>query len=294
MSDKPTRMSDSDLKEQLADEANFTTKQALVKETKFPTEIIDLPSKGIPYPEDNPLSSGKLEIKYMTAKEEDILTTQSYIQQGIVLDKLFKEMIISNGEGKAVKYNDLLVGDKNAVMVAARVLGYGKDYEVTVTDPFSPEDTQTMNIDLTEIPDKPLNKLILDNPNVNTFEWKSPISKKTIKFKLMTHGTEKKIEYALKDVKKKQKKLKDPVDRSLTTRYKNIIVAVDGNEDINDINKFVDNDLLAMESRQFRAYIKELQPDIDMSITFVSDVTGDEREMEIPIEVSFFWPDSGI
>ena len=90
---------------------------------KLPTEVLDLPSKGLLYPKDNPLSSGQIEIKYMTAKEEDILSNASYISKGIVLDKLFESLIVTK-----INYNDLLIGDKNAVMIAARVLGYGKNY----------------------------------------------------------------------------------------------------------------------------------------------------------------------
>jgi len=90
--------------------------------SKFPTEIVELPSKGLVYPQDNPLSSGKIEMKYMTAKEEDILTNQSYIQNGTVLDKLLQSLIVSK-----IDYKDLIVGDKNALLIAARILGYGKD-----------------------------------------------------------------------------------------------------------------------------------------------------------------------
>ena len=95
-----------------------------MSEFKMPTETIDLPSKGLLYPEENPLSAGTVEIKYMTAKEEDILTNQSYIKKGIVVDKLLQSLIITK-----INYDDLVVGDKNAILVAARVLGYGKDYE---------------------------------------------------------------------------------------------------------------------------------------------------------------------
>jgi hypothetical protein len=95
-----------------------------MSEFKFPTEEVELPSKGLIYPKDNPLSSGKIEMKYMTAKEEDILTNQNYIKQGIVIDKLLKSLIISK-----VNYDDMIVGDKNAVLIAARILGYGKDYD---------------------------------------------------------------------------------------------------------------------------------------------------------------------
>ena len=94
---------------------------------KFPTEMVDLPSKGYFYADGHPLSSGKVEVKYMTAKEEDILTSQNLIQQGSVIDKLLESLIVD----KSIKLDDMLIGDKNAIMVAARILGYGKDYEFT-------------------------------------------------------------------------------------------------------------------------------------------------------------------
>ena len=97
-----------------------------MSEFSMPTEIVELPSRGLLYPESNPLSSGKIEMKYMTAKEEDILTNQSYIENGTVIDKLLKSLIVSK-----INYDDLVVGDKNAVLVAARVLGYGADYSFT-------------------------------------------------------------------------------------------------------------------------------------------------------------------
>jgi hypothetical protein len=94
-------------------------------EFKFPTEEIELPSKGLVYPNDNPLSSGKVEMKYMTAKEEDILTNQAYIRKGTVLDKLLKSLIID----KKINIDDLIVGDKNSLLIASRILGYGKEYK---------------------------------------------------------------------------------------------------------------------------------------------------------------------
>ena len=98
-------------------------------EFKIPTEIVTLPSKGLLYPKESPLAKGEIEMKYMTAKEEDILTNVNYIRQGIVLDKLLQALIVT-----PIDYNELLVGDKNAILVAARVLGYGKDYDITYTD----------------------------------------------------------------------------------------------------------------------------------------------------------------
>ena len=94
------QISDEKLK-QLATEQYHET---AVESYDFPTEIIDLPSKGKLYPKDHILSSGTIEMKYMTAKEEDILTNQSYIKQGVVLDKLFKALIMTK-----VNYNDILL-----------------------------------------------------------------------------------------------------------------------------------------------------------------------------------------
>ena len=108
-------------------------------EFKLPTEMVELPSKGLVYPEDNPLSGGKIEMKYMTAKEEDILSNQSYIKKGIVIDKLLQSLIVSD-----IDYNDLIVGDKNAIMIAARILGYGKKYDFQYGD-------EEISLDLTTI-----------------------------------------------------------------------------------------------------------------------------------------------
>ena len=111
----------------------------------LPTETVELPSKGLLYPLDNPLSSGKIEMKYMTAKEEDILSNQNYIRQGVVFDKLFQSLIVSK-----INYDDLTVGDKNAILIAARILGYGKDYQVKYPHPTTGVE-EIITIDLAEI-----------------------------------------------------------------------------------------------------------------------------------------------
>ena len=112
----------------------------------FPTEVLDLPSKGLLYPKGNPLSSGQIDIKYMTAKEEDILTSTNLLEKGIAIDKLL-ESIIANPK---IKLDDILLGDKNAIMIGARVLGYGKDYEITITDPDTTLEVKSV-VDLTTI-----------------------------------------------------------------------------------------------------------------------------------------------
>ena len=113
-------------------------------ETKFPTEIIDLPSKGYFYPEKSPLSSGTVELKYMTTREEDILMSENLIKKGVVIDKLLDSLIVTKG----VKQEDLILGDKNAVLVAARILAYGPEYTAEVTNPKNQEENQNHHIDI--------------------------------------------------------------------------------------------------------------------------------------------------
>ena len=140
---------------------------------QFPTEIVDLPSKGYFYPETNPLSSGKVELKYMTAKEEDILTSQNLIKDGTVIDMLLQSLIVN----KDIKVEDLLIGDKNAIMLAARILGYGKDYEFTY-------DGKEQKIDLTILEPKEIDFSKVKKGQ-NQFDYELPKSKRKLTFKLL-------------------------------------------------------------------------------------------------------------
>jgi hypothetical protein len=242
-----------------------------MSEFKLPTEVIELPSKGLLYPEGSELAKGTLEMKYMTAKEEDILTNQSYIQKGTVLDKLMKSLIISK-----INYDELLIGDKNAIMVAARILGYGKDYPFSILG-------EDHTVDLSTLENKPLNEELFKDGE-NNFEFTLPHSGNKVTFKLLTHKDEQDISRELEGLKKINK------DNSpeLTTRLKHLITSVEGKTEKKDIREFVDNYLLARDSRALREYIKEIQPDVDL--TFFP--TGESNRINIPIGVSFFWPDA--
>lgn len=237
-------------------------------EQNIPTETIELPSKGLLYPEDNPLSSGKIEMKYMTAKEEDILTNQAYIEKGIVLDKLLQSLIITK-----INYNDLIVGDKNAIMVAARILGYGKDYTFSYG-------SEQYTIDLTQIENKPFEH---SNKGVNEFTYTLPSTDTNITYKILTHGDEQKIQAELDGLKKVNKN----ASAELSTRLKYLITSVGGNRDLKTIREFVDNHLLARDSRELRKHIKDTQPDVDL--TFFPD--GSTERADIVLGVKFFWPD---
>lgn len=237
---------------------------------KIPTEIVELPSQGLIYPESSPLSSGTIEMKYMTAREEDILTNQNYINKGIVLDELVKSLIVSD-----VKYEDLVVGDKNAILVASRILGYGKDYSFTWGG-------EEYNIDLTTIENKPL-KTELFKKGVNEFNFTLPSTNIVVTFKLLTGEDEKNINAELEGLKKINKN----TSAELSTRLKYIITSVNGNRENKDIRQFVDTQFLARDSRALREYIKEVQPDVDL--TFFPE--GSNEKVSIPVGLSFFWPD---
>jgi hypothetical protein len=240
----------------------------------FPTEEVTLPSKGLIYSPDNPLSKGVLEMKYMTAKEEDILTNESYIKNGTVIDKLLKSLIVT-----PIDYNDIVVGDKNAVMIAARVLGYGKDYTFKIDD-------EEHTVDLTEVEDKILDEKDLLTKGQNGFEFTLPTTKKTITFKLLTHGDEKKIDNEVKGIKR-VKKGESP---EYSTRLKHMILSVDGESESKTIREFVDTQLLARDARALRQYIKAIQPDVDL--LFNLETEAGEKEVRVPIGITFFWPDS--
>lgn len=252
---------------------------------KFPTEIIELPSKGLFYPKDNPLSSGKIEMKYMTAREEDILTTPSLIKQGVVLDRLFQSLIVGNGEGQKINYGDLLTGDKNAILIAARILGYGKDYEIRIQSPSGEE--QTEQVDLSTLEHKQIDESLI-TPHENCFKLTLPISKRNIEIKLLTHDDEKYIDNAIKDAKK-YNRLRG-VDSNITIRLRRMILSVDGNSDSAHITDFIENYFLARDVQYVREFMNKVQPDMDLNMIFIDQSTGDEFEVTLPIGLDFFWP----
>lgn len=242
---------------------------------KFPTEEVELPSKGLLYSKDNPLSSGKLEMKYMTAKEEDILTNQNYISKGIVIDKLLQSLIVN----KDINYNTLLIGDKNAIMIAARILSYGKSYEFTY-------DSKQQNIDLSLLKNKEID-MDLYKSGENNFAFTLPHTDNQITFKLLTHGDDKKIDAEIKGIKKIDKE----GSHDVTTRLAHMITSINGSEEKKDIREFVKGFLLAKDARELRNYYSSIQPDIDMKV-YIDTADGGEEVVDLPIGLNFFWPDA--
>ena len=254
-----------------------------IKNSGFPTEIVSLPSKGLVYPESSPLRSGTIEMKYMTAREEDILTSQNLIKQGIVLEKLMQSMIVT-----PINFNELVIGDKNAIMIAARILGYGKAYETVIECPFCKADNK-ISVDLTTLPETNIpDDVTTVSPGI--FEYTLPQTNRVVHFRLMSTGDDKRIS---KELETQKKSNKDGIDRELTTRLKHLIVSIDGNADKKVIANFVDNELFAMDSRAFRTYMKSISPDTKFEIDFTcTECGGEEEALSFNIDTNFFWPKS--
>ena len=181
-----------------------------------------------------------------------------------------KSLIVSK-----IEFDDLLIGDKNAIMVSARILGYGSEYSFEYNG-------ETQTIDLSSLENKPLKEELFTN-RLNEFEFTLPHSKNLVTFRLLTHKDEQDISRELEGLKKINK----DSSTELSTRLKYLITSVEGSRDRKDIRDFVENYFLAKDSRALREYIKEIQPDVDL--TFFPD-SGSDR-ISIPIGVSFFWPD---
>lgn len=251
--------------------------------TDVPTEIIPLPSKGYFYPPDHPLyDTGTIELKYPTAREEDILTSRSLIQKGIVLDRFMEAIIVT-----PVDYNSLLLGDKNGIMVASRILAYGTDYKIEYNCPQCGEKNK-IDIDLSGVETKDLN-FEKYNKGQNEFDVelkgiKGDVHHK-VKFKLLNHADIKQIDAETKALKKKV----SLEDKEMTTRLKYAIVEVDGDRDRSKIVTFVEN-LLSRHSLTLRTAIQEVTPDVDLEFDFECNNCGYASETPIPIETSFFWP----
>jgi hypothetical protein len=248
-------------------------------ETLYPTEVISLPSQGKVYPSNNPLSKGEIEIKYMTAREEEILSSQNLIKKGVVLDKLFESIVVD----KNVNIDDIIIGDKNAIMLATRILGYGKDYTIEVTNDL--DEKEQITLDLTAVKTKDIDFSLLNPENRYTFT--TPVGKNTIEFKLLTHGDEKRIDA---DVKAIQRLSKDGLSSELTTRYRHMILSIDGKDDTKTIVDFINNRFLARDTKAFREYIRSISPDIDLEYVYENPMTGEQEVRPIPMGVNFFWP----
>lgn len=248
---------------------------------KFPSEVVPLPTKGWFYPESHMLSCGEIEIKQMTAKEEDLLANQELLKKGKVLDKLLESVIIN----KAIRIEEILVPDRNAIFIAIRRLAYGDDYPVNVGCVRCSFQNK-IKINLGELAYRPFNfdKYVKGK---NEFAVTLP-SGTVITYKLLNRLDEQAIEAELAQIKKISKEN----TAEITTRLKYIISSIDGNPDRAGIRKFVEERLTAKDSLAIRRDIKENSPDVDMGCNFTCSECSHEWRMDVPIGATFLWPDA--
>jgi len=248
-----------------------------------PTEFVELPSKGLFYPQEHPLHNvDTIEIRHMTAKDEDILTSRALLQKGIAIDRFLQNIIVDT----RVKVPDLLVGDKNAIIIASRVTGYGADYEAAISCPscqktvnfgFNLEECEVTEHDAYE-------ELGVRKTENNTFLIHLDKLNMDVEVRLLTGRDE---AYLLQ-ISEKRRKKKLP-ESNLTEQLRRIIVSVNGQTDTSYISSFIEH-VPAMDSRKLRTTYQKLVPNIDMSQNFVCSECNHEGEVSVPFGANFFWP----
>tara|TARA_R110000765_G_scaffold357472_1_gene447571 strand:- start:2359 stop:3213 length:855 start_codon:yes stop_codon:yes gene_type:complete len=249
-----------------------------------PTEFVELPSGGQFYPQDHPLSGeNSIEIRFMTAKDEDTLTSKTLLKQGVALDRVLQNLIVD----KTINIKDLLIGDKNAIIVASRSSAYGANYETKVTCPACVT-TVEQTFDLSEVKlagPYDLEDLGVTKNDDGTFSILLPITKVEATVKLMTGHDESKLNI----LRGKKNKVTKDEDLSMTDQFKQFIVSINGVTDKNQVSSFIEN-MPANDSRFLRLAYKKIVPNLDMNQDFECESCGYQQEMEVPFTTDFFWP----
>jgi len=248
---------------------------------QFVTEVIELPSEGYFYPADNPLSSGKIELFMPTAKHEDILTSRNLIKKGVVIDQFLKSLVAN----EKVNFDDILVGDKNGLLIASRILLYGAQYKTKITCR-SCEEQFTHDINLADLEMREID-FSKFTKGQNEFSFQLPHSKVNISFKLLTHADEVMINNQLRKIKNYET---GGVNPELTTRLTYFITEIDGETSKAKIQSFVQNRLTSRDSLEFRQYLADITPGMETDINVECSLCGHEQTIGLPMDVNFFWP----
>ena len=248
-------------------------------EQKFqiPTEMIELPSKGLIYAKENPLSKGEIEMQYMTARHEDLLTNVNNLKSGTAIEKTLKALISAD-----INYDDLILGDRNGLLISARILAYGKDYQFKYPHPETGEE-EVINADLQTMEYKKIDESLFTGKN--EFEFTLPFSKNKITFKLLTVGDDKRIDEEAKGIKKAL----GTEPGAISLRMKHQITSINGDYTAKTIREFVDQAFMAKDSVDLRKYINSITPDISTKIN-IKFKDGQEAEVDLPMNASFFFP----
>jgi hypothetical protein len=248
-----------------------------------PTEFVALPSKGVLYPEGHPLrGEDSIEIKQMTAKEEDLLTSKTLLKKGVAIDRLVQSLIVD----KKIKVDSLLLGDKNAVIIAIRKSGYGPEYSTKVSCPACGATQQrTYNLNNFKVYyGENISELDVINNHDGTFSTVLPKTQLSVKFRLLTGRHEKNLVSGLK-MDRQQKSH----ERAITRQLRNILVSVNDNSQSAALNYLVEN-IPSMDSRHLRLCYKLACPDVDMTQEFICEECDHDQDLEVPLTAEFFWP----
>lgn len=255
----------------------------------MPTEHVELPSGGVFYPERHPLHNQEtIEIKYMTAKEEDILTSPSLIKKGLTVERLLRSVIID----KTIDPQHLLVGDRNAIIIASRVTGYGAEYKAQTTCPMCLTQA-SWEVNLADLKvssggvDCSDGYNVKVGKNVGEYDITVPKTNIIVTVRLLTGRDE----FAISERTRKRKKHTQE-ETNLVTQMKSMIVAVNGSRKDGDIEKLIEF-LPAFDSRYIRNAYAKINPNLDMKYPFECQSCDHEDTMEVPLTAEFFWPKGG-
>jgi len=272
--DTPEHLKENKKKQSTRDSADD-----FMKDFVIPTESVPLPSKGLVYPVDSSLHGlENIDITCMTAKEENILTSRALIRKGTVLDVLIKNCLVD----KTINVPSMLVGDRNALMIAIRITGYGSDYSVAVDCGSCNEQIQE-TFSLSDLPIKRL-KINPVEQFTNQFVFTLPRLKKDVVFKFTT-GID---EANLTKTFERSRKVSE-IESVVTTQLTNSIISIGGITDKGKISRIVQN-IPAMDSLALRNFVEENEPGIEMKSFVTCNSCGWDGEIDIPIGVGFFWP----
>lgn len=267
-----------------ARQAGFQTRSVMKDDFGYevPVESVPLPSRGVVYAADSPLHGQEtVDIRAMTAKEEDILTSRALIKKGTVITHLIQSCLVN----KQIDVNEMLVGDRNAIMTALRVTGYGSEYKAEVDCPSCGERSKHDFL-LTDLPIKRLEAEPMAM-GANLFEFTLPVTKKVTHFQYLTGKEEQEITVLME--RKKKQGLQ--VDNLVTTRLTHSIVAIDGIKDKGKINTFIRN-MPARDSLALRKHIDNTEPGLEMKTWMDCIHCMESSEVRLPLGASFFWPDT--
>jgi len=251
-----------------------------------PTEFVELPSEGKFYFEGHPLCGhDSIEIRQMTAKEEDILTSRTLLKKGVALDRVLQNLI----KDKRIKADSLLVGDRNAIIIAARISGYGNEYNTSVTCP-SCEESQRYVFDLNDTNvyrGEDRDELDVTSNGDGTFKVKLPKTRVEVDFRLLTGSDEKGMTSSMNNNRKRKTKT---YEKNVTRQLSSIVIAVNGDDSLEARQYLIDN-IPSMDSRHLRLAYRLSTPNIDLTQNFECSECDYEQDMEVPLTADFFWPD---